>query len=250
MYKGDSGGEEFISFPEEEMITFLNETNWLSVPSCSVYLDFVRLVADSSTDFEQSSARFLSLFSVPDTRTETDTRIHTVCQSCSFSASHNILYKSYINASSTAFLNWCTSPPHLSKETLHESNTFTYFLFLLHDPYMNLHITKDSRCPFQKLPVLGEPKEKKNVYSYRDACIDVLLHQSRQTFDQKCCMYTQQACSVWTIGIPLSPFLRNKVTSCAETLKRESFPPVTYHMLHLSQATGLCSAIRNKCIVF
>lgn len=142
------------------MITFLNEPNWLSVPSCSVYLDFVRLVADSSTDFEQSSARFLSLFSVPDTRTETDTRIHRVCQSCSFSASHNILYKSYINASSTAFLNWCTSPPHLSKETLHESNTFTYFLFLLHDPNMNLHITKDSGCPFQTITCVRRTQRK------------------------------------------------------------------------------------------
>lgn len=108
------------------MITFLNEPNWLSVPSCSVYLDFVQLVTVIHLQILNKAPFGSSLFSVPDTRTETDTRIHTVCQSCSFSASHNILYKSYINASSTAFLKWCTSPPHLSKETVHTSQTYLH----------------------------------------------------------------------------------------------------------------------------
>lgn len=36
-------------------------------------------------------------------RAHTHAHAHTGCQSCSFSASHIILYKSYINVSSTAF---------------------------------------------------------------------------------------------------------------------------------------------------
>lgn len=69
---------------------------------------------------------FLSL-SHKDTRSHTHTHAHTGCQSCSFSASHIILYKSYINASSTAFFFWGGEPlSHTPPESHYTGQTYLH----------------------------------------------------------------------------------------------------------------------------
>lgn len=82
----------------------LNVWNWWCTPSCFVhlYIYFLHMYAvggclgrgDSCTN----SIQCISL-----SRSHKDTHAHTGCQSCSFSASHIILYKSYINASTAFF---------------------------------------------------------------------------------------------------------------------------------------------------
>lgn len=76
---------------------------------------------------------FLSLSRFPDS--DRRALCVSVCLALSLPpTTHSMLYKSYINASSTPFL-WWTSQPHLFSKPLYTANIFTghFNLFILHN---------------------------------------------------------------------------------------------------------------------
>lgn len=179
-----------ISSPEKKTLTQLTQTDQ-TLPFCLFIVVSVCAVggslgsSDSCTDFTQCTSLFWNTHA-PDAHTHAHTLCVSICPALSLPpTTHSMLYKPYINAPSPPFLVMNLSATPLQRAIIQIKHIYMarWPLYLTQSTVYEtvLTITGKNALSISVWSPLTGHKDSRNVYNSTGACIEILLHRSRQT---------------------------------------------------------------------